>query len=164
MIKYDRQRVADLLTYAKRVNDKRGELINESANLEAILDSLIVTHFCSEQKKQNELLPVIQKLVLEKKIDLLKIILKDNYKEFVNEYPDTIKHLTEIRIMRNYLAHRMLHTTLETASENLKNKTVALIEKDNKIKKIAEGKIQDAINMAKHYTTLFLLYGRSSAT
>jgi hypothetical protein len=52
---YDAEKTQNLLLYVKRVNPKRGELINDTINLESILDDFISTHFCKDKTRNIEL-------------------------------------------------------------------------------------------------------------
>lgn len=164
MKEYNPQHVRDLFTYVERLNAKRGELLNETINLEAVIDVLIASHFCNDQNNQNELLSMIirKRLNFAAKITIISTLINTHYKPLLNTYPQIVKHLTAIKDLRNKLSHMILHTPLGTAGENLKNRTVEFLDENLKIRTINEDEIQGAINLAKLYV-LYLRLGIGKA-
>ena len=164
---YNREKVRNLLDYVERVNRKRGELINETINLENVFNSLIATYFCNDETKRKELLSLIicKRLNLAAKITIVKEIVNKHFKPLLEIHPSLFRDMEKIKKMRNDLAHMTLPVNLESG-ENLKKKVVELRTHESEIRTILERDIDEAIYLAKHYMFVFSLNAirHSSAT
>jgi hypothetical protein len=168
MSDYSPQKVRDVFSYVERLNALRGELINATVNLEAIINTIIASHFCTDTTKRTELLALIirRRLNFEIKLRVFRTLIETHYNNLLKEAPDLFAHFKEIQVMRNKLAHLHLHTDLETISKNLQEKKVEFLDEFAQIQVLNEADILKAIKLAKHYEVVFSLrmFRRSSAT
>jgi hypothetical protein len=156
MDKYDPKEVENLVEYVKRVNQKRGELLNETINLENIIEDYIATHFCSDKNKIREFKTlIVWKMNFDRKINILKSIVNDHHKEwFQGKYPDFFTDVRKIQSLRNDLAHMSLPVNLKSG-DNMKKQVVELTNTANQLKTITEKEIDKTISLAKMYVIAF---------
>jgi len=88
-------------------NATRGEFLEKMAIVENTLNQIIAWHFCNTEAKQKEFeeLIVRDNTSLERKINLLKSILENNYVDLLESETGLIEKLNGLRIFRNKLAH-----------------------------------------------------------
>lgn len=134
--------------YNELAAGKRGLILNQTVNLEMIIDYRISRYFAQTKDKQHELAQtVISGLPFNQKISVLLSLL-EKYDEWIFEaHPKIKKDLDKIRAARNEMAHSWLDITVTFVENRLTfnanemkvmNKGVPKIYNDARIKFLSE--------------------------
>jgi len=102
----------------KTLPDFERGVISTLNHIEIQLTEIISVDICEEPKiveQRADFFKYFDEMVLERKINLVKLILKNNYPNILKKYPDYIANLHNLRTIRNKIAH---NTRTFTKSEN----------------------------------------------
>lgn len=134
--------------YNELAAEKRGLILNQTVNLEMIIDFRIARYFSQTEEKQHELAEyVISGLSLSNKIVTLLSLLKKYDDWILTEYPTIKDDLDKIRKARNEMAHSWLDISVTFVANrlNFKANEMKLMNKGNpkvydnaRIKKLSE--------------------------
>jgi hypothetical protein len=101
-------RVQSLFEYDRLI---RSHTIYEATAIEGVIENIIAWHFCPEEEKHlsfTALMFVRAEIPFSKKIDILERLLKDHYRDILDDIPGIINDLNSLRRFRNKFAHNEL--------------------------------------------------------
>jgi len=91
---------------AKEVSEKfRAEILIFSVDSERILTDMIISRFEKKPLEKIDYILYFEKTSFERKIHLVKLILKSNYPKLLGKYKKTFIQLDQMRDIRNALSH-----------------------------------------------------------
>lgn len=131
--KYDGMREIESLIITQKMHELcgnyRGVIIHQTINLELGLDLFIAEFFAIEEYRMNDLFVLFSSakspITLYDKFTFLSYILKNYYKEFLNNHPKFLQIIQGIIDLRNIAGHRRIHFTEEIIS-NFDNNIIYL--------------------------------------
>jgi hypothetical protein len=143
--------------YTEKAYKLRGEVINQTIQLERVMDAFIASHFCSDETKRTELMILIlctERITFENKRQVLKWIVENHEKGLIEVHAKLFKNLQEIGEFRNLLAHTYLD--IENFVDNVKSAKIALKKYKNQIDiiKLTEKEINEKIKVIEFYTNV----------
>ena len=106
----DDEKVKAVQSIHAHVRDWRGRLLNSAAVNERQIAQIITWYFCDERRRDFFFSEIATSYFfsLRAKIDILSKILKTDYEFFLDEQPDFLKDVNEMKYFRNLLAHATL--------------------------------------------------------
>jgi hypothetical protein len=146
------------VVYNELAAEKRGLILNQTINLEMIIDYKIASYFVQTQEKQHELAEcVISSLPLSNKILTLLSLLKKYDDWVLTEYPKIKDDLEKIRKARNEMAHSWLDISVTFVANRLKFNAneMKLMNKGNP-KVYDDARIKTLSEMITKYSSILL--------
>ncbi len=116
--RYKKEKVAqEYHAYAREI---RGRYLNSAAVLDIELAEILSEYFCKESTKDLFFAEIAtsQPFSFRFKIELLSKILKLDYQGYLEEYPELLKTLNNIKEYRNKLAHATIDVSDEALSKD----------------------------------------------
>jgi|CXWL01.1.fsa_nt_gi hypothetical protein len=90
----------------RKISDSfRAEILVYAIGIEQQLTTIIIDRFTKNPREIVEFIHYFEKTSFERKIELVKLILKSNYPHLLQEYEKTFVQLNQIRDIRNRLSH-----------------------------------------------------------
>ncbi len=89
----------------------RSHAIYEATAIEGMIETIIAWHFCPDEEKHlsfKALMFVSTEVMLRKKIGILEHLLRNYYKDILEDLPNIINDLNSVRNFRNKFAHHEL--------------------------------------------------------
>ena len=111
-------------------------VVTYTIQLEEILTMIICLELSKDWMKMSPYMDYFEKMVIERKIELAKIILENNHSEVFKKFPKIFNEIKNIKELRNKLSHRNRHYTINYETKDTKfvlahrkiNKSVILSE------------------------------------
>lgn len=135
---------------------------------ETMITEMISVDFCKDAsdiyKRVNFFNYFSDRVTLQPKLDLLKIILENNHPDVLKQYPDYFTEIDQIKQIRNKVAHNTI--AYERDAETGENASLILANPRNKReKKLREQDMLDIIKIAekisKNTKEIWVLIGKS---
>ena len=152
-----------IFKYSELAANRRGLIINQTINLEKVIDWRIAQHFCKDDTKREELEAlIISGLPFSKKIDILIYLLEKHDNDFFKAHKSAKRHLHKIRENRNNMAHSWLDVSVTfVGKKDRHTQTVSRLFTNNKLKKeqlslYDEKRIAALNNMIIKYTHVLM--------
>lgn len=138
----------------------RGQLLNQVAMLEVMIDGFIAYHFCKKDRFGDFLTIILPSniIVFENKRAIFKKIVEKFYSEFKNANPKYHKTLEDIRDYRNKFAHYPLDITLPGIIKFEKTKDIVLVDNTKSSVDFKVAEIIAIIEKIRHITAEIVKY------